>query len=98
MQCVTLAPISHAIDGAPYCRLLHHHSIYKYVHKVHHDHAAPFGMAAEYAHPIETAFLGLGTPPTHSPNQSINQSIDRSINQSLAVLACSHSRGCLHTS
>lgn len=25
-------------------RALHHPSIYKYVHKVHHDHAAPFGM------------------------------------------------------
>jgi methylsterol monooxygenase len=41
--------------------LLHHASIYKYIHKVHHDHQAPFGIAAEYAHPIETAFLGLGT-------------------------------------
>ena len=28
---------------------------------VHHHHAAPFGMAAEYAHPVETLFLGLGT-------------------------------------
>ena len=35
-------------------RLLHHHSIYKYVHKVHHHFQAPFGMVAEYAHPVET--------------------------------------------
>jgi len=42
-------------------RALHHKSIYKYVHKLHHTHAAPFGMAAEYAHPIETAILGFGT-------------------------------------
>jgi len=42
-------------------RLLHHKRIYKYVHKVHHNHAVPFGIAAEYAHPIETAVLGLGT-------------------------------------
>ena len=35
-------------------QLLHHRSIYKYVHKVHHHFQAPFGMVAEYAHPIET--------------------------------------------
>ena len=35
-------------------QLLHHKSIYKYVHKVHHHYQAPFGMVAEYAHPIET--------------------------------------------
>ena len=35
-------------------RLLHHKSIYKYVHKIHHHFQAPFGMVAEYAHPIET--------------------------------------------
>jgi len=46
-------------------RLLHHRAIYKYIHKVHHDHAAPFGIAGEYAHPAETFILGLGTilPP-----------------------------------
>jgi len=42
-------------------RLLHHGVWYKYVHKIHHDHAAPFGIAAEYAHPIETMFLGIGS-------------------------------------
>eukprot|EP00123_Amoebidium_parasiticum_P012880 comp21631_c0_seq1/m.30370 comp21631_c0_seq1/g.30370 ORF comp21631_c0_seq1/g.30370 comp21631_c0_seq1/m.30370 type:complete len:343 (-) comp21631_c0_seq1:229-1257(-) len=42
-------------------RLLHHRSIYKYVHKVHHEHTHPFGISAEYAHPIETVFLGIGT-------------------------------------
>ncbi len=25
------------------------------------DHAAPFGIAAEYAHPVETLFLGFGS-------------------------------------
>lgn len=35
-------------------RLLHHKRIYKYVHKVHHNFQAPFGMTAEYAHWIET--------------------------------------------
>eukprot|EP00761_Pharyngomonas_kirbyi_P012448 gb/GECH01012475.1/.p1 GENE.gb/GECH01012475.1/~~gb/GECH01012475.1/.p1 ORF type:complete len:264 (+),score=20.11 gb/GECH01012475.1/:1-792(+) len=42
-------------------RLLHHGAWYKHVHKMHHEYAAPFGMAAEYAHPIETMFLGIGT-------------------------------------
>ena len=40
-------------------QLLHHRSIYKYVHKVHHHYQAPFGMVAEYAHPIETLGLKL---------------------------------------
>ena len=35
-------------------RLLHHRSLYKHVHKMHHHFQAPFGMVAEYAHPIET--------------------------------------------
>lgn len=42
-------------------RLLHWGPFYTYIHKVHHTHTAPFGMAAEYAHPIETLILGLGS-------------------------------------
>lgn len=42
-------------------RFLHWKRIYKYVHKVHHEYKAPFGLAAEYAHPIETIFLGIGS-------------------------------------
>lgn len=41
-------------------RLMHHKRLYKYVHKVHHTFQAPFGMVAEYAHPVETVVLGLG--------------------------------------
>ncbi|ANB15873.1 methylsterol monooxygenase [Sugiyamaella lignohabitans] len=42
-------------------RGLHYGPFYKYIHKQHHRYAAPFGMAAEYAHPIEVALLGVGT-------------------------------------
>lgn len=42
-------------------RLLHYGPLYKYIHKKHHEFAAPIGMAAEYAHPIESLVLGVGT-------------------------------------
>lgn len=42
-------------------RLLHTPWLYKNVHVVHHRHSAPFGIAAEYAHPFEVVFLGLAT-------------------------------------
>lgn len=42
-------------------RLMHYGPFYKYIHKQHHRYAAPFGVAAEYAHPIETMSLGFGT-------------------------------------
>lgn len=42
-------------------RIMHHRLLYKHVHKIHHEFSAPFGLAAEYAHPIEIFVLGLGT-------------------------------------
>jgi methylsterol monooxygenase len=42
-------------------RLFHYPYLYKRIHKRHHFYAAPFGLAAEYAHPIETLVLGTGT-------------------------------------
>lgn len=42
-------------------RLLHHGAWYRYIHKVHHEYQVPIGMAAEYAHPVETLILGFGT-------------------------------------
>lgn len=41
-------------------RVMHHKRFYKHVHKVHHTFQAPFGMVAEYAHPVETIVLGFG--------------------------------------
>eukprot|EP01136_Pigoraptor_vietnamica_P018606 Opistho-1_new@65200 len=35
-------------------RALHHRSIYKYIHKQHHKFNTSIGIAAEYAHPIES--------------------------------------------
>ena len=35
--------------------------LYKNIHKIHHQYSAPFGLAAEYASPIEVMILGLGT-------------------------------------
>ncbi|CAG8468331.1 9430_t:CDS:2, partial [Ambispora gerdemannii] len=42
-------------------RLLHYGNFYKIIHKQHHEYAAPFGMCAEYAHPLEVIILGIGT-------------------------------------
>ncbi|CCF58998.1 hypothetical protein KAFR_0F04030 [Kazachstania africana CBS 2517] len=42
-------------------RLFHYGVLYKYIHKQHHKYAAPFGLSAEYAHPVETMTLGFGT-------------------------------------
>lgn len=42
-------------------RLFHVGWFYKNIHKQHHRYAAPFGLAAEYAHPVEVMLLGFGT-------------------------------------
>ena len=39
---------------------LHYGPLYKAIHKMHHTYSAPFGLAAEYASPIETMLLGIG--------------------------------------
>ena len=40
---------------------MHYGPLYKHIHKIHHKYSAPFGLAAEYAHPLEVLVLGLGT-------------------------------------
>jgi len=42
-------------------QLLHTKALYKHIHKIHHKYSAPFGLAAEYAHPLEVLILGTGT-------------------------------------
>ena len=42
-------------------RALHWGPLYRNIHKIHHQFSAPFGLAAEYASPIEVMILGLGT-------------------------------------
>ncbi|KAF9267193.1 C4-methyl sterol oxidase [Marasmius fiardii PR-910] len=42
-------------------RALHTPILYKHIHKLHHKYSAPFGLAAEYAHPAEVMILGFGT-------------------------------------
>ncbi|KAL8243687.1 hypothetical protein R6Q59_009945 [Mikania micrantha] len=42
-------------------RALHIPKFYKMIHKLHHKYSAPFGLATEYASPIETMLLGFGT-------------------------------------
>ncbi|KAF2761234.1 ERG25, C-4 methyl sterol oxidase [Pseudovirgaria hyperparasitica] len=42
-------------------RAMHWGPLYKYIHKIHHQYSAPFGLAAEYASPIEVMCLGIGT-------------------------------------
>lgn len=42
-------------------RALHWAPLYRRVHKIHHEHVAPFALAAVYAHPIEV-FIGNLVP------------------------------------
>ncbi|KAI9225731.1 MAG: fatty acid hydroxylase superfamily-domain-containing protein [Piptocephalis tieghemiana] len=42
-------------------RALHWGPLYRHIHKVHHEFPAPFGLTAEYAHPMEALILGTGT-------------------------------------
>eukprot|EP00735_Rhodelphis_limneticus_P007021 TRINITY_DN1950_c0_g1::TRINITY_DN1950_c0_g1_i2::g.22942::m.22942 TRINITY_DN1950_c0_g1::TRINITY_DN1950_c0_g1_i2::g.22942 ORF type:complete len:280 (+),score=18.43,sp/Q55D54/MSMOB_DICDI/33.85/1e-38,FA_hydroxylase/PF04116.8/3.2e+03,FA_hydroxylase/PF04116.8/4.3e-19 TRINITY_DN1950_c0_g1_i2:49-840(+) len=40
-------------------RALHHRSIYKYIHKQHHEFKVSIGIASEYAHPVEAVTANL---------------------------------------
>ncbi|KAM9313191.1 fatty acid hydroxylase domain-containing protein 2 [Gastrophryne carolinensis] len=47
-------------------RLFHHPSIYKYVHKQHHEWTAPVGVVSLYAHPLEHILSNM-LPPIIGP-------------------------------
>jgi len=51
--CPTVLHVAH--------QALHTGILYKHIHKIHHKYSAPFGLAAEYAHPAEVFILGAGT-------------------------------------
>ena len=55
------AYVTHVLLPAPAHQALHFGPLYKHIHKIHHKYSAPFGLAAEYAHPAEVFILGTGT-------------------------------------
>jgi methylsterol monooxygenase len=42
-------------------RSLHAKWAYAKIHHIHHKYTTPFGIAANYAHPLETFYTGFGT-------------------------------------
>ena len=40
-------------------RLAHHRSLYKHVHKIHHEWTAPIALASDYCHPLEHLLVNV---------------------------------------
>ncbi|XP_069754031.1 fatty acid hydroxylase domain-containing protein 2 isoform X1 [Narcine bancroftii] len=47
-------------------RLFHHPTLYKHIHKKHHEWTAPIGIISLYAHPVEHVFSNM-LPPMIGP-------------------------------
>ncbi|XP_066989711.1 fatty acid hydroxylase domain-containing protein 2-like [Macrobrachium rosenbergii] len=41
-------------------RLIHHRSLYKHIHKIHHEWQSPIAISALYVHPVEYTFANIG--------------------------------------
>jgi len=61
--CIQFAIFVVAEDVSHYFlhRMLHIPFFYRNIHKIHHQFASPFGLAASYAHPLEVLILGFCT-------------------------------------